>query len=451
MSQIEIAVLASKKIEALLRDGFGAQGRGLHEYLANIEHRLPASVVKKGRYIASLRNQVVHHDGVIVDIADFNQVVEDVVAALSQQLAQEKIARENEDRAKREQEMALVGVHIDEPVELHLALKQLKLQNNFMGYILFASLCLSLYLFITSKINNSNTSKIIDLNSQITNLDRRLQNEKEKTSRLEAQLRQLAKTAAIKEPQVKSVAKSSSDSKPAGNTANAEPHKTAKSESTQRVHNKAEIPATKTEQPVTEENSLLAKARSASSEYDKASEDIKVNFVTFVRSKTQVTLGQPDVSQNADGTYNVRVPVSWKIPEQELLSMLNRYFNDHDQKPLKMSAGRLIISKNYAESATAIKPYSGRLFKELQKIELSIQVSVGNKKGNIIIAGNASCFVSCSYSTDASDSWIIQTRGEPGFRNLNYSQESPIVIEGLTEQDLKTASKPTFIIREYKA
>ncbi len=450
MSQIEIAVLASKKIEALLRDGFGAQGRGLHEYLANIEHRLPAAVVKKGRYIASLRNQVVHHDGVITDIADFNQVVEDVVEALSQQLAQEKIAKENEERLKREQDMASGEAHVEHPVELQLALKQLKSQNNLMGYIVLASLCLCVYFFIKANIDNSNTPQISQLNSQIVGLERKLRYEKDKTAKLEAQLKQLAKTAATKEPQVKSVAKSSSESIPAGNTANAQPHKTAKSESTQRVQNKAEIPAT-TEPSVTEDNSLLAQARSASSEYDKAAEDITVNFVTFVRSKTQVTLGQPDVSQNADGTYNVRVPVSWTLPEQELLLRLNRYFNDRDRSRLAMSSGRLIISKNYAESATAIKPYSGRLFKELQKIELSIQVSVGNKKGNIIIAGNASCFVSCSYSTGASDSWIIQTRGEPGLRNLKYNQESPIVIEGLTEQDLKTAAKPTFIISENKA
>jgi hypothetical protein len=83
MSQIETAVLASKKIEAILRDGFAAEGRGLHEYLASVEHRIPAHIVKKARYIASGRNQVVHKDGVIADLADFNQAVAEVVDSAS--------------------------------------------------------------------------------------------------------------------------------------------------------------------------------------------------------------------------------------------------------------------------------------------------------------------------------------------------------------------------------
>ncbi|MEE2026107.1 peptidoglycan-binding domain-containing protein, partial [Alkalimonas mucilaginosa] len=104
MSHIETAVLASKRIEAILREGFAAEGRGLHEYLGSVEHRIPSHVVKKARYIASVRNQVVHQEGVIFDLSEFNQAVEYVVLALNTQLEQERIEREHQENLKREQE-----------------------------------------------------------------------------------------------------------------------------------------------------------------------------------------------------------------------------------------------------------------------------------------------------------------------------------------------------------
>ena len=107
---------------------------------------------------------------------------------------------------------------------------------------------------------------------------------------------------------------------------------------------------------------------------------------------------------------------------------------------------RVVISKRYAESSTAIQPYSGRLFSELQKIEMLIEVSLGNRKGSIIIAANARCHVSCNYTDKPSDSWIIQASGKPGVSNLHWQQESPLVIQGLTEQDLKAATAPIAVI-----
>ncbi|MEE2025865.1 hypothetical protein, partial [Alkalimonas mucilaginosa] len=202
------------------------------------------------------------------------------------------------------------------------------------------------------------------------------------------------------------------------------------------------------------QSSLLSIARSATDEYESAYNDIKVNFVNFIKDKTVITLGQPDIFQSANGTYSVRVPVTWSMPEREVLTRLNRYFNGFDRKPLALSSDRIrsennrvVIRKQVAESSTAIKPYSGRLFGELQKIEIAIEVSLGDKKNQIIIAGNARCHVGCNYSERGSDSWIIQTGGRPGVRNLNWRQESPIIIEGLTENDLQNAGVPVAVAK----
>ena len=63
MSDIELVITNSKKLEALLEKHFGAIGRGLHEKVGSVEAKLPSSVVKRLRFIATIRNKIVHDDG----------------------------------------------------------------------------------------------------------------------------------------------------------------------------------------------------------------------------------------------------------------------------------------------------------------------------------------------------------------------------------------------------
>jgi len=74
MSQIETAVNLSRKLETLLEERHHATGKGLHEKLSSVEEKLPSQLVKTIRYIATMRNSVVHQDGfVIEDLAGFTE------------------------------------------------------------------------------------------------------------------------------------------------------------------------------------------------------------------------------------------------------------------------------------------------------------------------------------------------------------------------------------------
>lgn len=61
MSDIELAIRWSKKLESLL-GRLGAAGRGLHEKVSSVERKLPDPLVRKLRFIATVRNKVVHDD-----------------------------------------------------------------------------------------------------------------------------------------------------------------------------------------------------------------------------------------------------------------------------------------------------------------------------------------------------------------------------------------------------
>ena len=70
-SDIDIVVTQSKALEALLEQKYGATGRGLHEKLTSIEYQLEVGLVKNIRWIATMRNKVVHENFQLTNQNDF--------------------------------------------------------------------------------------------------------------------------------------------------------------------------------------------------------------------------------------------------------------------------------------------------------------------------------------------------------------------------------------------
>ncbi|GEM_PF-4727523 len=80
----EIVIDSTRKIESLLRDKLGAEGRGLHTKTESVEDILDKKVAKKIHYIATIRNNLMHEDGFDVpDIAAFEKECLKVIDYLS--------------------------------------------------------------------------------------------------------------------------------------------------------------------------------------------------------------------------------------------------------------------------------------------------------------------------------------------------------------------------------
>lgn len=78
MSDIEKVVVRTRKLEKLLRTQYHAEGRGLHQLITSCEERLPHDVISKLRFIATIRNKVVHEDDYQLDSKrDFFAVCDD--------------------------------------------------------------------------------------------------------------------------------------------------------------------------------------------------------------------------------------------------------------------------------------------------------------------------------------------------------------------------------------
>lgn len=67
MSDIEKVVTRTRRLEKLLRVQYHASGKGLHELVTSTEERLPHDVIKKLRYVATIRNKIVHEDGFVLE------------------------------------------------------------------------------------------------------------------------------------------------------------------------------------------------------------------------------------------------------------------------------------------------------------------------------------------------------------------------------------------------
>jgi hypothetical protein len=67
MSDIDLAVTRSQRLEQMLERDFGATGKGLHQKVSSIADSMPEDLVRKLRLVATVRNKVVHESGRIDD------------------------------------------------------------------------------------------------------------------------------------------------------------------------------------------------------------------------------------------------------------------------------------------------------------------------------------------------------------------------------------------------
>lgn len=56
----QLAIETSKELEYLLEKEFNAHGQGLHEKVSSVERSIPVPTVRSIRYVATLRNRLIH-------------------------------------------------------------------------------------------------------------------------------------------------------------------------------------------------------------------------------------------------------------------------------------------------------------------------------------------------------------------------------------------------------
>lgn len=92
MSFLESVIQRTKKLERLLEEKYQAIGKGLHEKATSVEHTLDPNTLKQIRFIASVRNKLMHEDGYIFDgnENEFLRKCDEIIAHLTNQQTRTK-------------------------------------------------------------------------------------------------------------------------------------------------------------------------------------------------------------------------------------------------------------------------------------------------------------------------------------------------------------------------
>jgi hypothetical protein len=93
MSDIELAITRVKALESLLEQALGATGKGLHEKITSVQDKLPQALVKKLRFVATVRNKIVHESDYkeIDDRAGFVRACDEAESELKALLAPPRV------------------------------------------------------------------------------------------------------------------------------------------------------------------------------------------------------------------------------------------------------------------------------------------------------------------------------------------------------------------------
>src|SRR5215212_8436118 len=93
MSDIELTITRVKALESLLEQVVGATGKGLHEKVTSVQSKLSPALVKKLRFVATVRNKIVHESDYkqIDDRDGFVRACDEAEAELRSMLAPPKV------------------------------------------------------------------------------------------------------------------------------------------------------------------------------------------------------------------------------------------------------------------------------------------------------------------------------------------------------------------------
>lgn len=112
MSQIEMVFGFSKKLEGLLTERYGAEGKGLHEKVTFAEASIAPDIVSAIRKVATIRNKTAHEpEYVLDDIVGFRHAAETAIVALGGTLDNEVVEESGTVKEKikiKKQEIAII-------------------------------------------------------------------------------------------------------------------------------------------------------------------------------------------------------------------------------------------------------------------------------------------------------------------------------------------------------
>lgn len=418
---IGIAAAASREIESELEKSFGAEGKGLHSRTDSVEHKLPSHLVKRIRFIASVRNKVMHeHGATIHDVDSFRKTKADIMSELKMLAAQKQ--REDEKRradiASLNQTASQKPSRYDSPTYPDSSIdfdapddkpdpffKRLFLALA-IGVLLIA---IMLYKTVQSVDNGRDNPQFVP--SYKTNKENRLDTQKKAPREISQNI-----TPPVIKPVVKPEIKTPVSVTPPA------PQKPKSSPEPSSVTKKV--------------LSLSDKKEAHASKMADAKNDLREAL--FKIAKSRISAGNIEVI-GSNNQNEIHIPVNFTLAPSVIQDI-----SRHLPKSFKNSRKGLIY---FSEHDYKDKPFEQELYEWLTNTHVSLVFSAGGQQTAWDIAMGRECFVSCSKR--GTDQFQILNITKPSESVLLYKDSNPVVIRNISDKALANISQITAEVRVY--
>jgi len=482
---ILLTTKVSRHLETLLKKEFGAEGTGLHSYTTSVEHLLSPSTVKKLRWLASVRNNVQHTHGAVVDDmqgyeAAYRECVETLNALIEHRRAEEARARRRKaaEGASRKSSSHVRPNATDSDSRRGSA-------NTAVSFMVVGLLLgVVVVTLLNGRYSRSPTTPELSPNTGVSvgplasdandndgdvngsDLGRLSINEgNEPRSRAVEQDAASAVSAATGEagggePSSVDIAEPAQPP-----TSEGVPEMELKSDWSPRT---PDAVATDSSAPVDQsgtagtgsrstgsavlempEGALLSRAARSDELYRNARREVQREIWGYLRANMEVSVGDPEMRPRKDGRYDLLVPLRWQVDPEPVMLVLNRYF--HGSSGRRLEAGRVdfrdhmsrdksygVKVRRYVNDGDRQKtPFSAELYQYLVSRPLRIVVTTGSHEGVVTIASGRDCHVSCRGVGDSQFHLHFSNRDDPGAVIFRGREQNPVVVSGLRQADIE--------------
>ena len=183
----------------------------------------------------------------------------------------------------------------------------------------------------------------------------------------------------------------------------------------QLEHNRASV------RQVFAQGTLFQMAKQGNRDYERAQKRLAEQFFAYFKYNTEITLGDPEFVDNGNGTYDMRVFVTWNTPFEPTAPLWDDYFNIFQPSAYNDFTASLHTNRNRKNEQK--QPFTKKLYDELTSKNLYISVSAGGYSAELPIA---------TLDSDYNYRYKIQFQGDKETRQYVHLQvENPVTLKGI--------------------
>lgn len=183
--------------------------------------------------------------------------------------------------------------------------------------------------------------------------------------------------------------------------------------------NKNESSIRKTFEPGT----LLLIANKHNDAFQSDKKDIKSNVFEYIQNNTYIRLGDPEVVDNSNGTYNILYPIYWEINREPIREELLKHFYIENK-------GNINVIRN-SNLNTKDMPFREKLFDFYNNKYIYIEISTGKYTDKRMIMGSTYVMFN-EYTLHDNNSQFLRSSNRPSREN------DDILIKNVSKTDLSS-------------